>query len=186
MYDFHFFKMNDNFITMTRGIIRFLLCLFLCVFIMPSHAYERVGIISDAILTKITPYNAYFKTPEFFLQDVRSSLVESGVSVVSVDTLKNSLTTTNIKQSDIEALSALQQGYDLDYALLKKVAKAIGVKKIVVMTSAVDIQRDFLKNTLWNALNIQSMDVVNPTHRECLCCFCRCGKRTCYLGTNLC
>ena len=33
------------------------------------------------------------------------------------------------------------------------------------MTSSVDIQRDFLKNTLWNVANIQGMDVVNPTHR---------------------
>ena len=33
------------------------------------------------------------------------------------------------------------------------------------MTSSVDIQRDFLKNTLWNVANVSGLDVVNPTHR---------------------
>lgn len=158
--------MADNSSIMTRGIIRFLLLAFmLCNFMQSSFGYERIGIISDAILTQITPYNAYFKTPEFFLQDVRGHLVKSGVAVVSVDNTKRLLTRMGVSQNDIEALGALQQGYDLDYALLKNVARAIGVKKLVVMTSSIDIQRDFLKNTLWNVANIAGMDVVNPTHR---------------------
>ena len=36
---------------------------------------------------------------------------------------------------------------------------------MVVLTMGMDIQRDFLKNTMWNILNISGMDVVNPTHR---------------------
>lgn len=158
--------MIDNFNTMTRGIFRFLLFIFAaCTICTQSFAWERVGIVSDAVLTPITPYNAYFKTPEFFLQDVRSDLVKSGISVVSIQNLKNSLTTLGVNQYDIEALGSLQQGYDLDYALLKKIGRSIGVKKLVVITSAVDIQRDFLKNTLWNVANVQGLDVVNPTHR---------------------
>ncbi len=158
--------MNDNLITMTRGIIRFLFSLFfICLFSPNAFAYERIGIVSDAILTQINPYNAYFKTPEFFLQDVRANLVKSGISVVSVATTQRLLTNMGVNQYDIETLGSLQQGYDLDYALLRKICRAIGVKKLVVMTSSVDIQRDFLKNTLWNVANIQGMDVVNPTHR---------------------
>lgn len=158
--------MNDNLITMTRGIIRFLLLAFVLLsFACRGFCYERIGIISDAILTQINPYNAYFKTPEFFLQDVRADLVKSGISVVSVDTTQRLLSQLGFTQYDIETLSSLQQGYDLDYALLKKIARATGVKKLVVMTSSVDIQRDFLKNTLWNVANVSGLDVVNPTHR---------------------
>ena len=134
-------------------------------FVCRGFCYERIGIISDAILTQINPYNAYFKMPEFFLQDVRADLVKSGISVVSVNTTQRLLSQLGFNQYDIEALGSLQQGYDLDYALLKKIARAIGVKKLVVMTSAIDIQRDFLKNTLWNATNVSGLDVVNPTHR---------------------
>ncbi len=158
--------MNDNLITMTRGIIRFLLLAFVLLsFACRGSCYERIGIISDAILTQINPYNAYFKTPEFFLQDVRADLVKSGISVVSVDTTQRLLSQLGFNQYDVEALGSLQQGYDLDYALLKKIARATGVKKLVVMTSSVDIQRDFLKNTLWNVANVSGLDVVNPTHR---------------------
>lgn len=153
-------------ITMTRGIKRFLFCFVLMFAFLPSAlAYERIGIVSDAILTQINPYNAYFKTPEFFLQDVRGNLVKSGVSVVSVASAQRLLNDMGVNQYDIETLGSLKQGYDLDYALLKKICRAIGVKKLIVMTSSVDIQRDFLKNTLWNVANIQGMDVVNPTHR---------------------
>ncbi len=158
--------MTDNLITMTRGIKRFLFYFVLMFAFLPSAlAYERIGIVSDAILTQINPYNAYFKTPEFFLQDVRGNLVKSGVSVVSVASAQRLLNDMGVNQYDIEALGSLKQGYDLDYALLKKICRAIGVKKLIVMTSSVDIQRDFLKNTLWNVANIQGMDVVNPTHR---------------------
>lgn len=153
-------------ITMTRGIKRFLFCLvFMFIFLPASFAYERIGIVSDAILTQINPYNAYFKTPEFFLQDVRGNLVKSGISVVSVGTTQKLLSDMGVNQYDIETLGSLKDGYDLDYALLRKICRAIGVKKLIVMTSSVDIQRDFLKNTLWNVANIQGMDVVNPTHR---------------------
>lgn len=157
--------MDDNSITMTRGIFRFLLFLILATFCMPSFAWERIGIVSDAILTPVTPYNAYFKTPEFFLTDVRYNLVKSGISVASTQSLKNSLAQLGVNQYDVEALGSLRQGYAVDYMLLRKVARSIGVKKLVVMTSAMDVQRDFLKNTLWNSANIQGLDVVNPTHR---------------------
>lgn len=89
-------------------------------FVCRGFCYERIGIISDAILTQINPYNAYFKTPEFFLQDVRADLVKSGISVVSVNTTQRLLSQLGFNQYDIEALGSLQQGYDLDYALLKK------------------------------------------------------------------
>lgn len=158
--------MNDNFITMTRGIIRFLLLILLfCTLAPKASAQETLGIISDAILTKITPYNAYFKTPEFFLQDVRGGLVKKGIPIISIDDTKELLKEANITQYDLESLIGLQEGYSLDFKTLKKIGNTIGTKKLVIMTSSIDIQRDFLKNTLWNVANVQSMDVVNPTHR---------------------
>ena len=36
---------------------------------------------------------------------------------------------------------------------------------MIVVTMGMDIQRDFLKNTVWNVFNVSGMDVVNPTHR---------------------
>ena len=155
--------MFDNFI-MIRGVIRFFLIL--CIFsICSCFAVEKIGIITDTLLTPVNYYNAYFRTPEFFANDIRHELSKKGVTVVPLDTAESALKKAGLRQYDLEALQGLEQGYNLDYGLLKKVAKNIGVKKLVVVTMGMDIQRDFLKNTVWNILNVPGQDVVNPTHR---------------------
>ena len=128
-------------------------------------ALEKIGIITDTLLTPVNYYNAYYRTPEFFAQDVRASLMKRNIQVVSIDSAQNALKQAGLRQYDLESLQGLQQGYNLEYPLLKKIAKKIGVKKMVVITMGMDIQRDFLKNTVWNIFNVSGMDVVNPTHR---------------------
>ena len=128
-------------------------------------ALEKIGIITDTLLTPVNYYNAYYRTPEFFAQDVRASLMKRNIQVVSIDSAQNALKQAGLRQYDLESLQGLQQGYNLEYPLLKKIAKKIGVKKMVVITMGMDIQRDFLKNTMWNIFNVSGMDVVNPTHR---------------------
>ena len=128
-------------------------------------ALEKIGIITDTLLTPVNYYNAYYRTPEFFAQDVRASLIKRNIQVVSIDSAQNALKQAGLRQYDLESLQGLQQGYNLEYPLLKKIAKKIGVKKMVVITMGMDIQRDFLKNTVWNIFNVSGMDVVNPTHR---------------------
>ena len=155
--------MFDNF-TMMRGIIRFFI-IFCILSICKCFALEKIGILTDTILTPINYYNAYFRTPEFFASDIRHELLRKGVTVVAPDDVELALKKAGLRQHDLEALQGLQQGYNLDYQLLKKVAKSIGVKKIVIITMGMDIQRDFLKNTFWNILNVSGQDVVNPTHR---------------------
>ncbi|MBR1618092.1 hypothetical protein IJ670_08080 [bacterium] len=157
-------KIVDNF-TMMRGIIFKILFMVFVFFEAQCFALEKIGIITDTILTPVNYYNAYFKTPEFFASDVRSELLDKGVNVVALDDTRNLLKKAGIRQYDLEVLQGMQQGYNLDYTLLKKITKQIGVSKLVVVTMGMDIQRDFLKNTLWNVLNVSGMDVVNPTHR---------------------
>lgn len=159
-------KMDDNFIMM-RGLVRksFLIICFLLFLNNAVFALEKIGIITDTILTPVTYYNAYFRTPEFFAQDIKTALYNKNVQVVPIDDAKKVLVKSGLKQNDFQILQGLQQGYDIDYGFLKKIAKKIGVKKIIVVTMGMDIQRDFLKNTFWNMFNVGGMDVVNPTHR---------------------
>ncbi len=152
---------------MMRGLVNKLflaLCIFFA-FANVSFAAEKVGIITDTLLTPVNYYNAYFRTPEFFAQDIRSALIKRGVDVVALDETQNALKKSGITQYDLESLQGLQQGYNLEYPLLKKIAKKIDVTKMIVVTMGMDIQRDFLKNTVWNIFNVSGMDVVNPTHR---------------------
>ena len=157
----------DNFITMIRGLVnRILLIVFLFfAFSSSAMALEKIGIITDTLLTPVNYYNAYYRTPEFFAQDIRGQLLRKNVEVVPIDLAQDNLKKAGLYQQELQAFQALQQGYNIDFKLLKKIAKHIGVKKIVVVTMGMDIQRDFLKNTIWNIANVPGMDVVNPTHR---------------------
>ena len=123
-------------------------------------------VMSDPDILEIANQSSpYFRTPEFFAQDIRGELLDKNVSVVPIDTAETALKKAGLRQYDLEALQGLQQGYNLEYPLLKKIASKIGVKKLVIVTMGMDIQRDFLKNTVWNVLNVPGQDVVNPTHR---------------------
>ena len=159
--------MVDNLITMIRGFITkvVLTVCFLVFCNLNCFALEKIGIITDTLLTPVNYYNAYYRTPEFFAQDVRASLMKRNIQVVPLDSAQNALKKAHLRQYDLESLQGLQQGYNLEYPLLKKIARGIGVKKMVVITMGMDIQRDFLKNTMWNIFNVSGMDVVNPTHR---------------------
>ncbi len=160
--------MADNFYIMMRGFVKklflFLFLLF-CFGINSCFALEKIGIITDTLLDMPNYYNAYFRTPEFFAQDIRGALNKKGVYVLPIDSTQQALIRSGIKQKDLEALQALQNGYNVEYPFLKKIARRLGVSKMVIVTMGMDIQRDFLKNTLWNSANVAGFDVVNPTHR---------------------
>jgi len=160
-------NMADNFITMIGGIIKKFAFIILFLFLTTTNclASEKIGIISDTLLTPVNYYNAYFRTPEFFAQDIRNELLRKNINVLSIDDTQTALKQIGLRQYDLEALQGLQQGYNIEYPLLKKIGKKLGVSKMIIITMGMDVQRDFLKNTMWNIFNISGMDVVNPTHR---------------------
>ena len=159
--------MVDNFIVMMRGLLKKIFFVFGLLFFVnnQSFALEKIGIVTDTLLTPVNYYNAYYKTPEFFAQDIRLQLMKKNVQVVPVDEARNAIKKAGMTQRDLENFAALQQGYSVEYSTLKKIAKNIGVSKIVIVTMGIDTQRDFCKNTLWNILNIPGQDTINPTHR---------------------
>ena len=158
-------NMADNLITMRGLVFKVILGIFMFLSCNFSFAAEKVGIITDTILTPVNYYNAYYRTPEFFAVDIRGELLKREIEAISIETAADALKKAKINQQDLQSLQGLQQGYNLDFKLLKKIAKNINAQKLVVVTMGMDIQRDFLKNTMWNIANVPGMDVVNPTHR---------------------
>ncbi len=152
---------------MMRGLLKKVFFIFLLLFFVNSSSYalEKIGIITDTLLTPVNYYNAYYKTPEFFAQDIRVQLMKKNVQVVQIDDARAAIKKAGMVQRDLENLTALQQGYSIEYPTLRKIAKYIGVSKMVVVTMGMDTQRDFCKNTLWNIMNVPGQDTVNPTHR---------------------
>ena len=141
---------------------------FLFLFSVPNQSLgaTSVAILSDAVYTKENPYNWYFKTPDFLMQDVADILSEDRkLQVIPYSQVKEVLLKKPIKQENIARMRNFNNSYNLDFNYLKEVSKQIKCDKILFITSDMEIQRDFLKPTLWSAWNVPGFDVVNPTHR---------------------
>ncbi len=131
-----------------------------------ANAITSVGIISDTLLTQTTPYNYYYKTPDFIIQDLSDALkVDNKIQVIPYSKIRETVKKKTLINNDTGYLRSIQNGYDLNFELISRIAKEIEAEHIIVVTSSVEMQRDFLKNTLWNALNIGGYDTINPTHR---------------------
>lgn len=55
--------------------------------------------------------------------------------------------------------------YNIDFVNLKRLTRGLNADYILMVTSGLDIQSSFLKDTWWNKLNISGMDVVRPTYK---------------------
>ena len=71
--------MDDNFITMIRGLVLKFIFTAALLFAgsLNCFALEKIGIITDTLLTPVNYYTAYYRTPEFFAQDIRGELFEN-------------------------------------------------------------------------------------------------------------
>lgn len=58
-----------------------------------------------------------------------------------------------------------RSNYNIDFVNLKRLTKNIEADYILMITSGLDIQSNFLKDTWWNKLNISGVDVVKPTYK---------------------
>ncbi len=141
---------------------------FLFLFALPNKSLGAINIavISDSIYIKENPYNWYFKTPDFLLQDISDKLSEDrNLNVIPYSKAKEIILKSGIKQDNLATMRNFTNSYNVDFSYLKKVSAKLNCNKILFVTSDMEIQRDFLKSTLWNALNVPGFDVVNPTHR---------------------
>lgn len=154
--------MVDN-VSMKKFLLLLGFMFFVCA---PACHAERIGVLSDNILTESTPYNSYFKTPDFLVQDIIDELSKTGrVQPIQYSQFKTMLQKSTLSDRQIAKLKEIQHGYDVDFLLLKKIAQATEVDKLLIVTSGIDVQRDFLKPTLWSSLNVPGFDTVNPTQR---------------------
>lgn len=141
---------------------------FLLIFAMPNKSLGaiNIAILSDTVYTQENPYNWYFKTPDVLLQDIYDNLAEdANLHIIPYSEVKSILLKKPIKQQNIATMRNFNNSYSVDFEYLKKVSKQVGCTKILFVTSDMDVQRDFLKSTLWDRLNVPGFDVVNPTHR---------------------
>ena len=107
-------NMADNLITM-RGLVFKVIFAFFALLLSCNltFALEKVGIVTDTMLTPVNYYNAYFRTPEFFAIDIRGELLDRNLQVVSIDETAKALKKAGLTQNDLQALQGFQQYFHL-------------------------------------------------------------------------
>ena len=75
------------------------------------------------VYTKENPYNWYFKTPDFLVQDISDILKEDrNINVIPYSKVKEILTKNGAKQQYMATMRNFNNSYNVDFNYLKKVA----------------------------------------------------------------
>ena len=75
------------------------------------------------------------------------------------------ITTKSIPLYYVTFFNEYKYNYNVDFVNLKRVTKTIQADYFLMVTSGLDVQSGFLKDTWWNKLNIPGMDPVKPTYK---------------------
>ncbi len=75
------------------------------------------------------------------------------------------ITQRNIPLFYMTFLNEYKYNYNIDFVNLKRVTRYIPADYLLLVTSGLDVQSNFLKDTWWNKLNIPGMDPVKPTYK---------------------
>lgn len=75
------------------------------------------------------------------------------------------ITQKNIPLFYMTFFNEYKYNYNVDFINLKRITKNIPADYLLLITSGLDVQSNFLKDTWWNKLNIPGMDPVKPTYK---------------------
>ena len=77
-----------------------ILGIFVLISIGKASALTSVGLISDTILTQTNPYNYYYKTPDFIIQDISDLLkADKNIVVIPYSKTREIIKKKNLKES---------------------------------------------------------------------------------------
>lgn len=87
--------------------------------------------------------------------------------LVYAPTLGDSMSklTNNVKFYASTFFNEYKYNYNVDFVNMRRITKELNADYILMVTSGLDVQSNFLKDTIWNKLAIAGMDPVRPTYR---------------------
>lgn len=138
------------------------------VFILPSKSFakETLAVINDNFTSPDVTYYLYPATSDLIAQDIvnRVNLNNRIAAIPTVNSVEK-LKRNNVLPQGIKLINEYKYTYNINYEALRKVSEKLDVNYILLVTSGMDIQSSFLKETIWNKLNVPGEDVVNPSYK---------------------
>lgn len=131
-----------------------------------AHPVKTVAVITDTGHRHGTNYLICGAASDIIATDLvnRINMTNRMKAPLLGDTMSK-ITQTNIPLYYMTFLNDYKYNYNIDFVNLKRVTKNIPADYLLLVTSGLDVQSNFLKDTWWNKLNIPGMDPVKPTYQ---------------------
>lgn len=157
-------------IGMKKFVVYALFLIFFMYFAMPvfsaSHPVKTVAVITDTGHRNGTNYLICGAASDIIATDIINRINMTGRMRAPLlgDTMSK-ITQQNIPVYYKTFLNEYKYNYNVDFVNLKRVTRNIYADYILLITSGLDIESNFLKDTWWNKLNVPGMDPVKPTYK---------------------
>ncbi len=127
---------------------------------------KTVAVISDVGHRNGTNYLICGAAADIIATDLINRINATGRMKAPLlgDTMSK-ITRTSIPLYYVTFFNEYKYNYNIDFVNLKRVTKALDADYFLMVTSGLDVQSGFLKDTWWNKLNVPGMDPVKPTYK---------------------
>lgn len=136
------------------------------VFSATVHPVKTIAVITDTGHRNGTNYLICGAASDIIATDLVNRINMTGRMKAPLlgDTMSK-ITQRNIPLFYMTFLNEYKYNYNIDFVNLKRVTRYIPADYLLLVTSGLDVQSNFLKDTWWNKLNIPGMDPVKPTYK---------------------
>lgn len=157
------------------GLLTFFLAVFCFQFCIQSFAAEQkkiaprkpvVAVISDTGHRNGTTYLICGAASDIIAEDLVNAINQNGH--MHAPLLGDNMQKMTVKQFNLYKdtfFNEYKYNYNIDFVNLKRLTKNMGADYVLMVTSGLDVQSNFLKDTWWNKLCISGMDPVRPTYK---------------------
>ena len=127
---------------------------------------KTVAVISDVGHRNGTNYLICGAASDIIASDIVNRINSTGgMRAPLLGETMAQITTKSIPLYYVTFFNEYKYNYNVDFVNLKRVTKTIQADYFLMVTSGLDVQSGFLKDTWWNKLNIPGMDPVKPTYK---------------------
>ena len=158
----------SNYLLMMKNFIKKIMGLSLTIFMITSSAKAQdvMAILSDNLMPVSTNYVIYPEASNLISQEISNRInMNAHIKALPVCNSISNAQKQAIDKDILRFTKEYQYTYNLNYTILRKISSKLGANYILLVTSGLDVQSEFLKETIWNRLSIGGENAVNPSYK---------------------
>lgn len=127
---------------------------------------EIVAVISDNLMPVSTNYMIYPESSNLISQEVANSLnIKGRIKALPVCNSINNSKKANISKEIQKFAQEYKYTYNINYEVLRRISDKLECTHILLISSGIDIESQFLRQTGWNRIPIGGENCVSPRYR---------------------